>query len=96
MVIFCKHPSSLSPLTFRQPILADFLESGARQQYLFPRPELEIPKEQFGLSEGGGAERGQVLRRGQTGQLERWHRRSAVGHWRIMRGVLPSVVWENW
>ncbi|ERF69111.1 hypothetical protein EPUS_01067 [Endocarpon pusillum Z07020] len=90
MVIFCTHPSSENkPLTFRQPILADFLESGARQQSLFPRPELEIKKEVFELE-------GPVLKRGQTRQLERWHRRSAVGHWRIMRTVLPDVVWENW
>ncbi len=90
MVIFCKHPSSSDkPLTFRQPLLTDFLESGARQQYLFPKPELEIKKEVFELE-------GPVLKRGQTRHLERWHRRSAVGHWRIMRTVLPDVVWENW
>lgn len=90
MVIFCKHPSSSDKtLTFRQPLLADFLESGARQQYLFPKPELEIKKEIFELE-------GPVLKRGQTRQLESWHRRSAVGHWRIMRTVLPDVVWENW
>lgn len=90
MVIFCTHPSSENqPLTFRQPTLADYLESGARQQYLFPKPELEIKKEVFELE-------GPVLKRGQTRQLERWHRRSAVGHWRIMRTVLPDAVWENW
>ncbi len=90
MVIFCKHPSSSNkPLTFRQPVLADYLESGARQQYLFPKPELEISKDVFELE-------GPVLKRGQTRQLERWHRSSAVGHWRIMRTVLPAVVWENW
>jgi hypothetical protein len=93
MVIFCKHPSSNSPstkpLTFRQPVISDFLESGARQQHLYPRPELEIPKESFELE-------GEVLKRGRTKQLEAWHKRSAVGHWRIMREVLPAVVWENW
>jgi hypothetical protein len=89
MVIFCKHPSTNTPLTFRQPVLADFLESGARQQHLYPRPELEIKKAVFELQ-------GPVLKRGQTKQLEMWHRRSAVGHWKIMRTVLPDVVWENW
>lgn len=90
MLIFCKHPSSSPGLTFRQPVPSDFLESGARQQYLFPRPELEISKEVFDLDGGP------VLKSGQTRQLEMWHRRSAVGHWRIMRTVLPDVVWENW
>ena len=96
MVIFCKHPSSFSPLTFRQPVRADFLDSGARQQYLYPRPELEIPRALFGMAGGTGQGQVQVLKRGQTGQLERWHRRNAVGHWGIMRGVLPDTVWENW
>jgi hypothetical protein len=106
MVIFCTHPNSPSStsssssssssssnsntlLTFRHPTPADYLGSGARQQYLFPKHELEIRKEVFELD-------GPVLKRGQTSQLERWHRRSAVGHWRIMRTVLPDVVWENW
>ena len=70
-------------------MLEDYLDSGARQQYLFPKPELEIKKDAFNLE-------GPVLKRGHTRQLERWHQTSAVGHWRIMRTVLPDVVWENW
>jgi hypothetical protein len=89
MVIFCKHPSSSSPLVFRPSTNSDFLDSSVRRQHLFPRPELEIKKERFALD-------GPVLKRGQTRQLEMWHRRSAVGHWSIMRTVLPDVVWENW
>lgn len=91
MVIFCKHPSSPSnkTMTFRQPVRADLLESASRQRHLFPKPELEIQKEAFQLE-------GPVLKRGHTRELERWHRRGTVAHWRIMRTVLPDVVWENW
>jgi hypothetical protein len=93
MVIFCKHPSSSSPdtsITFRRPTRADLLDSSIRLQYLFPRPEMEIPKEVFEWQEGP------VLRRGATAQLERWHRVSAMLHWRIMRKVVSAAVWENW
>ena len=51
---------------------------------------MEIPKEVFEWEEGP------VLRRGAMAQLERWHRVSAVVHWRIMRKVVPAAVWENW
>ena len=91
MVVFCKHPSSRTPLKFRQPAVPDLLGSQVRKQFLYPRPELEIDPAVFSL---GGP--GQILRRGQTAQLERWHQRGAVGHWAIMRTVLPAAVWENW
>jgi hypothetical protein len=29
-------------------------------------------------------------------KLEKWQVKSALGHWYIMRTVLPAVVWENW
>lgn len=46
---------------------------------------------------GERGERGEgVLRKGKTGVLERGQRASAVGHWAIMRRVLPRGVWENW
>lgn len=104
MVIFCKHPSSPAagstsiPLTFRPSTPSDWLGSGARRQYLYPRPELEIREEDFysGRAEGKQGGGGQILRRGQTGHLEMWHRSSAVGHWQIMRTVLRDRVWENW
>jgi hypothetical protein len=88
MVIFCKKTPN-SPLKFRKPIEADFLGSGARRAFLLPRHELAITAENFDLE-------GEVLRIGKTKQLEAWHTESALGHWKVMRGVLPSEVWENW
>jgi len=43
-----------------------------------------------------GRGEGRVLRRGRTGMLDRQQRESALGHWAIMRRVLPGRVWENW
>jgi len=91
MVIFCKQKSqNNSPLTFRDPIPADFLGSGARQKHLMPRWEIE---DTFGDGDVDGKN---ILKRGQTAQLERLQTKSAVEHWEIMRGVMPREVWENW
>lgn len=89
MVIFCtKHDSKL--VTFRKPVEADYLGSEARKMFLMPQYEIEDTV--FQEQEGDGG----VLSRNDTGRLGRWQRESAVGHWRVMRTVLPSEVWENW
>lgn len=89
LVVFCKK-SADAAVKFRKPTEADFLGSGASRAFLLPRYEV-----------GGAAgepwgQEGEVLRVGKMRQLERWQRESALGHWRIMRQVLPSTVWENW
>jgi hypothetical protein len=88
MVIFCKRTPNTS-ITFRKPSQADFLGSGAREAFLLPRHEVALSAENFDLD-------GEVLRIGKTKQLEAWHRQSAIGHWKVMRTVMPSTVWENW
>ena len=85
MVFFCRKQNI--PVKFRKPIKADFLGSGAREEYLVPRHE--IMPEEF-------AREGSVLRSGKTHELEKWQAQSALGHWRVMRTVLPDAVWENW
>jgi hypothetical protein len=82
------NPNSLA-ITFRKPIEADFLGSGARKEFLVPKHELALTTDNFELD-------GEVLRIGRTRQLGVWHRQSAIGHWKIMRTVMPSAVWENW
>ncbi|KIW26844.1 uncharacterized protein PV07_06646 [Cladophialophora immunda] len=85
MVFFCRKKKAA--ITFRRPVAADFLGSGARQEFLIPRHE--IASSEFD-TEGG------VLRNGQTKELEKWQGQSALGHWTVMRTVLPDVIWENW
>lgn len=92
MVFFCRKRSSSNveedlPLRFRKPIAADFLGSAMRKQYLVPR--WEVLPAQF-------EKEGEVLTEKNTRLLERYHAKSAVGHWRVMRGVLPDAVWETW
>lgn len=37
-----------------------------------------------------------VLLTKEIGRLHQYQDRSALEHWKIMRQVLPSAVWENW
>lgn len=85
MVIFCRKEDM--PVTFRKPVQSDYLGSGARREFLLPR--YEIPPDAFERS-------GNILRSGKTKELEKWQAKSALGHWRVMRTVLPDVIWENW
>lgn len=88
MVFFCT--KSAKAVEFREPVESDFLGSGARQEHLLPRHE--IPAESFQRD-------GYVLstsNSSSTKELEKWQVRSAIGHWKLMRTVVPPAVWENW
>ena len=90
MVMFCR--KSKGAFTFRTPIEADYLGSQARQQFLLPLHEID---NSYFEGRKGDKEVG-ILRKGHTKVLGNYQQSSAVGHWRIMRTVLPDVVWENW
>lgn len=97
MVVFCvkeergKDERGRTAITFREPTEDDFRGSIARRNFLKPKDELEIGFEFAGEENGGN-----VMRRKDVGELEKWHERGAVSHWRIMRTVLPDGVWEMW
>ena len=88
MVFFCTR--SPNAIEFREPVEKDFLGSGARQEHLLPKHE--IPAEKFQRD-------GYVLSTRNSSsakELEKWQVRSAIGHWKLMRTVIPPAVWENW
>jgi hypothetical protein len=87
MVVFCTKLSSA--VSFRQPTARDKLNSPSREAFLMPKHE--VTDGDFLTTEGEG-----ILRKNDTSKLAAWHEKSAVGHWGVMRGVLPAVVWENW
>lgn len=89
MVIFCKKTESF--LHFRQPVETDFLGSKSRESYLYPK--IEIDPEMFAKVNEG---KQHILAEGRLAELQMWQSKSAVGHWIIMRKVLPAAVWENW
>ena len=93
MVVFCKKTGN-TPLTFRSPIEADYLNSGARKEFLFP--QYEIFESAFTVNGGPPEIEKMILKKGQTKKLEELQMKSAIGHWNLMRTVLPPKIWENW
>jgi hypothetical protein len=89
MVIFCTNAPS-GTITFRKPREADYLETYARKKFLVPQHE--VIREEYALQEGDGG----VLFRNDTTRVEKWHQASALGHWAVMRTVLPDEIWQNW
>lgn len=89
MVIFCTN-SQDGTITFRKPVESDYLNSHARRKFLVPKHE--IFREQFALKESDGG----ILRSNNTKRFEAWQQKSAVGHWAVMRNVLPDKIWQDW
>lgn len=90
MVVFCKK-NRTSPLTFRLPNEEDYLGSQARKSYMYPRREID--SRIFDIGDDSTDQR--ILEVGNTSILEASHIPNAIGHWNIMRDVLPAKVWEN-
>ncbi|KAG5950010.1 hypothetical protein E4U53_005565 [Claviceps sorghi] len=87
MVIFC-NKSPTEPLRFRRPTVADYLQSSARREFLGLSHEVA---EADMLGEGDD-----IMRRNETDKLAKWHDKSAMGHWTLMRTAIPAFVWEKW
>lgn len=88
MVIYCVKTAG-RPVTFRKATAADMLQSRTREHFLPPRHE--VFDEDF-----KAAGEVKTLRSNDTAELEKYHEQSALGHWEVMRTVLPDFVWENW
>ncbi|WAO85725.1 Hypothetical protein NCS54_00297300 [Fusarium falciforme] len=87
MVIFCR--KTPGDIAFRRPVPSDFLRSRARQAFL--APQHEVREQEFLDSDDTD-----VLAKNRTGKVTKWHQKSAAGHWKIMRSVLPGKIWEQW
>ena len=102
LVIFCR--KTTEAFTFREPTDADTLGSLARKHYLLPKHEVPIEtfmseRETESKAEDEESWMGWMEAMGigrRKGLLERYQEQSALGHWWIMRRVLPAVVWESW
>ncbi len=88
MVIFCTNAAA--EVRFRDPREADFLGSRARRMFLLPKHEVNYEMFREVESDGG------VLRKNDTERFRGWQEQSALGHWDIMRTVLPKEIWEDW
>ncbi|EPE28876.1 S-adenosyl-L-methionine-dependent methyltransferase [Glarea lozoyensis ATCC 20868] len=90
MVIFCTR-TPVEEIAFAYPTAPDFLNSRARKAFLVPQHE--VLDSAFKKAEEGEM---RVLTRASRAGFEGWQRESALGHWGVMRGVLPPRVWEMW
>jgi hypothetical protein len=90
MVIFCTKRHGGKSISFRRPTERDLLNSPSRQAFLLPQHE--VGEEDFVAGEEGVG----ILRGNETERLAKWHETSALGHWTVMRTVLPDAVWEAW
>ncbi|MCJ1278141.1 hypothetical protein MMC21_005956 [Puttea exsequens] len=84
IVMFCK--ASKDAVEFRKLVESDFLNSPSRQKLLFPQNEVKEL----------GSEGVEIIRRGHAERLEVSQMKSAIGHWYVMRRVIPAKIWENW
>jgi hypothetical protein len=88
MVIFCTNAAD--DVKFRKPTEKDLLGSGARKMFLLPNHEVD--QSVFALEEGDGG----ILSRNDTERFRGWQEKSAMGHWAVMRTVIPEKIWEGW
>lgn len=98
MVFFCTKASTPTQgISFRNPTPRDILNSPSREAFLLPK--FEVTDDDLLRAVHGNVQEAQklgILRKNETAVLEKWQVESALGHWEIMRGVLPEVVWVNW
>ncbi|KAI0677382.1 hypothetical protein C8Q78DRAFT_1002534 [Trametes maxima] len=92
-VFFCT--LSPEPIEFRQPVDADYLGSYLRRHVFahLPQRELDLSRVTDAIPE---AERERYLLKDAANPLGDWQAKEAIGHWKIMRGVLPDVYWETY
>ncbi|KAI5861392.1 S-adenosyl-L-methionine-dependent methyltransferase [Durotheca rogersii] len=111
VIVFCTNADPFTvagAISFRSPVEADYLGSLARRSFLVPKHE--VPESVFAVATKGKEKLGEegeeadanngeedgILRANETEKLAKWHDRSALGHWAVMRFVLPSEIWQNW
>ncbi|KAL8691029.1 MAG: hypothetical protein Q9224_004266 [Gallowayella concinna] len=87
LVMFCR--KTAGSFGFRKPTRADFLGSQARQHHLLPQYEVDPT---YLITRHGE----DVVRKNKTHELAQTQMESALGHWKVMRSVVPDTVWEKW
>ena len=63
------------------------------------RPRYEVSLEQFVGEKQGidwNLDHRKVLVGDRVKELKKWHALGAARHWKLMRIVMPNIVWERW
>ncbi|KAI0178711.1 S-adenosyl-L-methionine-dependent methyltransferase [Hypoxylon sp. FL1284] len=88
VIVFCTKTGE--KVKFREAREADYLQSLARRAFLVPKHEVDESAFSAAAADAG------ILRANETEKLEEWHDTSALGHWAVMRTVIPSHIWQSW
>ncbi|RDX53922.1 hypothetical protein OH76DRAFT_1399093 [Lentinus brumalis] len=92
-VFFCT--PSTNALEFRRATQSDFLGSYLRRHVLTSLSEHEGDISTIG-DDIPEDKREQYILKDMVNPLADWQQKEAIKHWKIMRGVLPDVVWETY
>ncbi|KAI6035057.1 hypothetical protein F5J12DRAFT_790765 [Pisolithus orientalis] len=94
IVFFCS--KSASPLAFRPSVEGDYLHSYLRRHVLSDLERRELPISIVRNASVWSEEAEEVfLLTDKNNKLNEWQRADAAEHWRIMRKVMPDIVWET-
>ncbi|KAH9938638.1 uncharacterized protein B0H18DRAFT_1112769 [Fomitopsis serialis] len=98
LLVCSKSPNT--PLTFRAPTSADFLGSPQRANVLstLSRREVDLQHVRDAIATLDEKKREEYLLMDAkiAGTISKWQEKDALGHWRIMRNVLPDIFWETY
>ncbi|KAF8551473.1 S-adenosyl-L-methionine-dependent methyltransferase [Imleria badia] len=95
MVFFCS-PSSY-PLTFRPAVDADYLHSYLRRDILSSLDKRELSVSQLkGTDVWSRDTEERFVLTDINNTLNAWQREEALEHWKLMRKILPDIVWETY
>lgn len=89
-VVFCAKSDKMWPFSFRDPGEADYLGSKSRARFLAPKKELEF------VLPASGDEHIELVWDSNKDKWKGEQRRAGRRHWKLMRDMIPAVVWENW
>ncbi|KAI0638350.1 hypothetical protein C8Q77DRAFT_1090690 [Trametes polyzona] len=92
-VFFCTLSSE--PLEFHKPKESDFLGSYLRRHVLTQLPEREADLSEV-IDSIPADKRERYLLKDGANPLGDWQQKEAIGHWKIMREVLPDIYWETY
>ncbi|PSN59977.1 S-adenosyl-L-methionine-dependent methyltransferase [Corynespora cassiicola Philippines] len=94
MILLCvknDHGQGKRAVKFREAGPEDWKGSIARHRFLQPQDDHEITYDYVPPEQGG-----KIMTTTDVSELEKYHKTGAVNHWKIMRTVLPTGVWETW
>lgn len=94
--IFICSPSS-DPIVMRPAVEDDFLQSFLRSKLLTTLTEREVSGQFItqGMDLGEDAKKKYILI-DEKNPLGDWQNKEALNHWKVIRHVIPDVVWETY